>query len=85
MPDTAYLKGHFGDRITFWGGIDTQRVLPRGTEEEVAEEVRRRIRDLGQGGGYVLSAVHNIQTDVPPENIVAMAEAVRTFGAYPHR
>jgi uroporphyrinogen decarboxylase len=85
MPDTAALKGRFGERVVFWGAIDTQRVLPRGTEEEVAQEVKRRIRDLGRGGGYVLSAVHNIQPDVPPQNILAMARAARRYGAYPIR
>ncbi|MDP6043182.1 MAG: hypothetical protein QGI57_01935, partial [Dehalococcoidales bacterium] len=50
------LKAHFGDRLSFWGGIDTQRVLPNGTPEEVKAEVRRRIRDLAPGGGYVLAA-----------------------------
>jgi uroporphyrinogen decarboxylase len=83
MPDTAALKRRFGDRIVFWGAIDTQRVMPRGTEEEVAQEVRSRIRDLGPGGGYVLSAVHNIQPDVPPRNILAMARAARDYGTYP--
>lgn len=66
------LKKRFGGRIVFWGGIDTQKVLPYGTPEEVRQEVRRIVKILGTGGGYVLSAVHNIQADVPPENIVAM-------------
>ncbi|MFZ5918546.1 MAG: uroporphyrinogen decarboxylase family protein [Chloroflexota bacterium] len=75
MGDTAALKAEFGDRICFWGGIDTQRVLPLGTPAEVRAEVQRRIRDLSPGGGYVLASVHNIQEDVPPENIVAMVDA----------
>jgi len=75
MDDTAALKAEFGDRICFWGGIDTQRVLPLGTPDEVRAEVRRRIRDLASGGGFVLASVHNIQEDVPPENIVAMVDA----------
>jgi uroporphyrinogen decarboxylase len=75
--DSKKLKKEFGHRITFWGGIDTHKVLPSGTPEEVKEEVKRRIDDLGPGGGYVLSAVHNIQAEVPPENIVAMFEAGR--------
>jgi uroporphyrinogen decarboxylase len=83
MGDTAELKARFGDKITFWGAIDTQRVLPLGTVEEVEAEVRQRIRDLGPGGGYVVGPVHNIQPDVPPENIVAMAEATRKYGTYP--
>jgi uroporphyrinogen decarboxylase len=73
--DTAALKASFGDRICFWGAIDTNRVLPRGTPGEVRAEVQRRIRNLAGGGGYVLAPVHNIQEDVPPENIVAMVDA----------
>ncbi|MCZ7545179.1 MAG: uroporphyrinogen decarboxylase family protein [Anaerolineae bacterium] len=52
------------------------RVLPFGSPMDVRAEVARRIADLGNGGGYVLSAVHNIQPDMPPENIVAMYDAV---------
>lgn len=78
--DTAALKAEFGERISFWGAIDTQRVLPRGTPEEVRAEVRQRIADLAPGGGYVLASVHNIQEDVPPENILAMADAAIEFG-----
>jgi uroporphyrinogen decarboxylase len=79
--ETDRLKQEFGDRVVFWGAVDTQRVLPFGTVEDVRAEVHRRIRDLAPGGGYVLSAVHNIQPEVPPENIAAMFEAARTFGA----
>jgi uroporphyrinogen decarboxylase len=80
--DTARLKKEFGRDITFWGGIDTHRVLPRGTTAEVREEVRKRIADLAPGGGYVLGAVHNIQAEVPVENILAMVEAAKEFGRY---
>ncbi len=73
--DPGRLKREFGDDLSFWGGIDTQVVLPRGSPAEVAEEVRRRRRDLGRGGGYVLASVHNILAEVPPENVVAMFEA----------
>jgi len=68
------LKAEFGDKLTFWGGINTQRILPFGTPEEVAAETRRIIDVLGKGGGYILNSVHNIQAEVPPENIVAMFE-----------
>lgn len=81
--DTARLKREFGKHVTFWGAIDTQRVLPRGTPQEVREEVRLRIRDLAPGGGFILAAVHIIQREVPPENVVAMIEAAREFGKYP--
>ncbi|MGE5602232.1 MAG: uroporphyrinogen decarboxylase family protein [Nitrososphaerales archaeon] len=73
--DTAELKALYGDRLCFWGAIDTSRVLPYGSPEDVRAEVARRIRDLAAGGGYVLAAVHNIQEDVPPENILAMTDA----------
>lgn len=70
--DTALLKREFGKALTFWGAVDTQRVLPFGTPQQVADEVKRRIDDLAPGGGFVLAAVHNLQPDVPPQNIVTM-------------
>lgn len=73
------LKAKYGERLAFWGAIDTQRVLPLGTTEDVRAEVERRIEELGAGGGYVLGAVHNIQPDVPVENILAMYEHARTY------
>ena len=78
--DTARLKSEFGRDLTFWGGIDTQRVLSRGTPADVREEVQRRISDLAPGGGYVLCGVHNLQQEVPPENVAAMYEAALEFG-----
>jgi uroporphyrinogen decarboxylase len=83
MADTARLKKRFGKRLSFCGGIDTQKVMPQGTPGEVREEVRRRIGDLAPGGGYVAAAVHCIQPDVPPRNVVAMCDAVRELGTYP--
>jgi uroporphyrinogen decarboxylase len=83
MADTARLKREFGKRLSFCGAIDTGWVLPRGTTADVRAEVRRRIRDLAPGGGYVAAAVHCIQPDVPPENVVAMCDAVHEFGRYP--
>jgi len=85
MGDTARLKREFGDRLSFCGAIDTQWVLPYGTPDDVRAEVRRRIRDLAPGGGYVLAAVHCIQPDVPPENILAMCDEAKKAGRYPHR
>ncbi|UCC75988.1 MAG: hypothetical protein JSW37_10775 [Anaerolineales bacterium] len=81
--DTRELKAEFGADLTFWGGgVDTQRVLPTGTPQEVKEEVRRRIEDLAPGGGFVFAAVQNIQSDVPPENLMAMWEALDEYGRY---
>jgi uroporphyrinogen decarboxylase len=78
--DTQRLKQEYGRDLAFWGGIDTQHVLPLGTPAEVREEVKRRIEDLGDNGGYVLCPVHNVQPEVPPENLVAMFEAALEYG-----
>jgi uroporphyrinogen decarboxylase len=81
--DTAVLKREFGRELAFWGGgVDTQRVLDSGTPAEVRDEVRRRIDDLATGGGFVFAATHNVQANVPPENVVAMREALIEHGHY---
>jgi len=73
--DPAMLKREFGADITFWGGgCDTQKVLSRGTPQEVRDHVRRNIDILAPGGGFVFDQVHNILAEVPPENVVAMYE-----------
>ena len=82
MEDTKKLKALYGQDLTFWGGIDTQRVLPFGTPSEVKEEVRRRIEDLAEGGGFILAAVHNIRPEVKPENVCALFEAALEYGRY---
>jgi uroporphyrinogen decarboxylase len=72
------LKRDFGKEIVFWGGgVDTQKILVRGSVNEVAEDVRKNIDALAPGGGFVFAAVHNIQSEVPPENIMAMCEAIK--------
>ena len=83
--DTARLKAEFGDRLSFMGAVDTQHVLPFGTPDEVRREVERRIADLGRGGGYILAPVHNVQADVPAENLVTMYRHARVAGKYPLR
>jgi uroporphyrinogen decarboxylase len=84
MDDTDALKKMFGDRLTFWGGgCDTQRTLSYGTPDEVRHEVRRRIADLAPGGGFVFCPVHNIQSEVPAENVVAMYDEVSKWDHYP--
>ncbi|MFC1693212.1 uroporphyrinogen decarboxylase family protein [Candidatus Latescibacterota bacterium] len=75
--DPGELKEEFGDRIVFHGGgVETQKTLPYGTPEEVYDEVSERIRILNKGGGYIFNTIHNIQADVPVENILAMFRAV---------
>jgi uroporphyrinogen decarboxylase len=81
--DPQWLKKEYGDRLSFRGAIDTQRVLPHGTTEEVKQEVRKRIRELGPGGGYIATSVHNLQPDVPVENIMTLYEAAWEYGKYP--
>ena len=83
MGDTARLKRQFGDRLSFCGGIDTQRVLPYGTPDDVRREVRQRIKDLAPGGGYICASVHCLQPDVPLENVYAMFDEAVKSGKYP--
>ena len=81
--DSPELKREFGSDLVFWGGgVDTQRVLPYGTPEEVRIEVRRRLEDFMPGGGFVFNPVHNIQGDVPAENLMAMWETLQEYGRY---
>jgi uroporphyrinogen decarboxylase len=82
LKDPASVKAAYGDRLSFWGGIDTQSVLPRGTPQDVRDEVQLRIKQFSAGGGFVAASVHNIQADVPPENILAMCDAIHEFGSY---
>ncbi len=81
--ESAALKRDFGSEMTFWGGIvDTQGVFTTGSVQEVRDEVRRRIDDFGPGGGFVAATVHNIQANVPPQNIMAMWETLQEYGCY---
>ncbi len=78
--DPQELKDEFGKDISFWGGgVDTQRVLPFGTPEEVRRQVLRRCEIFGKDGGFVFNSVHIIQANTPIENIVAMIDAVKEF------
>jgi uroporphyrinogen decarboxylase len=75
------LKREFGQDITFWGGgCDTRRILNRGTPQQVKDHVKQNIDALAPGGGFVFNTVHNILPDVPPENIVAMFQAIDAYG-----
>lgn len=77
------LKAEYGDRLSFWGGVDAITVLPFGTERDVEEEVRRTMRELAPGGGFILNTIHNIQPNVPVSNILALFDAAQRFGRYP--
>ena len=81
--ESAGLKRDFGNDIVFWGGgVDTQHILSQGTPQQVRDDVRRHLDDFMPGGGFVFAAVHEIQVDVPPENLVEMWETVREHGGY---
>ena len=76
--DPCMLKREFGKDIVFWGGgVDTQKMLPFGTPEAVSAQVREEIEILGVGGGYVFNTIHNVQANVPVENIVALVDTLR--------
>jgi uroporphyrinogen decarboxylase len=81
--DPNNLKKMWGDKICFHGGIDTQKILPFGTPNEVENEVVRLIRSLAPGGGYILAPCHNIQPNTPPENVIRMFEVANKYGTYP--
>ena len=82
MANLSELKQRYGKKLCFCGAIDTQRILPYGTPEDVRQEVRRVIEVMGPGGGYMVASVHTIMEEVPPENILAMVDAVEEFGKY---
>lgn len=85
MSDLHSLKKRHGSNIVFCGGIDTRKILPCGSVEEVRAEVRRVIEALGPGGGFMAGAVHTVMNDVPPDNVLAMVDAVKEFGQYPKK
>jgi len=79
MMEPERLKHDFGDKITFWGGIDTQHLLTEGSPEEIRAEVKRILSILDVNGGYILSPAHTIQEDVPPENLCAVYEGAKEY------
>jgi uroporphyrinogen decarboxylase len=81
--DPAQVKKDFGQHLTLWGTVDVQEVLPFGSPEDVRNEVKLRIRTAGKGGGLILAPAHNIQPEVPIENILAFYEAAGRYGRYP--
>lgn len=80
LEDTLSLKEKYGDRISFHGAIDVQKVMPSATVAEIRKEVVRRIHDLGTSGGYIIAPCHNIGYDIPVENVLALYEAAQEFG-----
>lgn len=82
--DPQILKDRFGSEITFWGGgVDTQKTLPFGSAEEVYQQVAERIRIFGKDGGFVFNPVHNVQAEIPVENILALYQSVHDHSNYP--
>ena len=82
--DPLMLKAKYGDKIVFWGGgVDTQKILPFGTPDQVKKEVQQRIRTFAPGGGFVFNTIHNVQPRIPVKNVLALYDAVREFGGYP--
>ena len=76
------LKARFGDRLSFWGAIDQQHLLPKGSPAEIDADVKAKIEALGSGGGYMVAPAHILQGDTPVENVEAFIEAVRRHGVY---
>jgi uroporphyrinogen decarboxylase len=78
--EPKFLKEEFGDDITFWGGgADTRNVITRKSPEDVKKHITELLEIFTPGGGYIWNTVHNILPDVPPENIVAMFEALQEY------
>jgi len=81
--DPATLKMNYGKKLVLWGGgIDSQHTLPFSTPDEIKEEVKRNLEIFKPNGGYIFNNIHNIQGDVPPQNIVAMYDAAWEYGKY---
>ena len=81
--DPARLKKEFGKRIVFWGGgCDTQQILGNALPEEIDRHVKERLSIFAPGGGYVFNQIHNIQSNVPVDNIIAMLDAAYKYGGY---
>ena len=83
--DPGELKEKFGKQLTFWGTIDNQETMPFGSVEDVINETRERLRTVAPGGGLILGPAHNVQPQVPIENIMAFYDTVKEYGSYPIR
>jgi uroporphyrinogen decarboxylase len=80
--DPLFVKKQYGDKLSFWGTIGTQTILPYGTPLEVEMKVKEMIETVGAGGGLVLSPTHMVEPDVPWENVEAFINAVKKYGVY---
>ncbi|MEN8156256.1 MAG: uroporphyrinogen decarboxylase family protein [Bacteroidota bacterium] len=80
--DPQELKDRFGDRLSFWGALDQQYLLPMGTPEEIEADVKEKIEILGKGGGYIISPAHILQSDTSMENVEAFINAAKKYGKY---
>lgn len=78
VMDVFEMKKRFGDRLSFYGGISTQKTLPFGTVRQVKEEVRRLLEQVGKNGGYIAAPAHDIPGDAKPENVAAMLEVLNS-------
>lgn len=76
------LKDEFGDDFVFWGAIDQQYLLPRGTDEEVEADIKEKCEILGKGGGYMISPAHILQSDVSPERVKFFIETCKKYSEY---
>jgi uroporphyrinogen decarboxylase len=81
--DLPEIKKEFGKNLVLHGAVDQQEVLPHGNPQQVAEEIRMRINQLGSGGGYIIAVSPNIQADVSPQNILTLFQTARQAGRYP--
>ena len=77
VMDCCEIKRQFGRDLCFYGGVSIQRLLPRGTPQEIRDEVRLLMDRLGRGGGFIIAPAHDMPGDVPLENMLAFIEAVR--------
>jgi uroporphyrinogen decarboxylase len=80
--DPEELKSNYGNELSFFGGIDQQKLLPEGDPEAIRAEIKRRIEILGRGGGYLLAPAHIIQNDVSPDTVRLMVDAAKEYGSY---
>jgi len=80
--DSAILKREYGKDLTFWGGGANPVVLSQGSVEDVIEETKRRVLDFKTDSGFVFASIHNLQGDIPPENVEAFFDTCLKYGVY---